>query len=208
MDKDYTSLQVSDLFIKEVNTYKKSLTYFVYENAVIDIVNHFCDLGHSVEEVKQALKLLNSNNKRRERCYDKTIYMFDNYECVYFGTLTFKDDVLDKTNPTTRRKYVSRYLKSISECYIANIDYGDKVKNPQSNEREHYHCLIATNKCPSSWEYGFCKFQKVYIDKDIGAKCLSKYIVKLSRHALKQSKNGKAPRLIYSKCVAPSWLLE
>lgn len=203
-------LLVSDLFIKEVNSYKHSIPFlsllswsFIEE----DIVNHFFDLGHSVEETKEALRLLNSNVKRRVRCYDKIIYLFENYESVFFGTLTFKDQVLEKTSSETRRKYVSRYLKSISECYVANIDFGDKEKNPESNEREHYHCLIAIKEKPSSWPYGFCNFKKVNIQGD-SATCLSKYIVKLSRHALKQTTNGKAPRLIYSKVVAPSWLLE
>ena len=200
-------LLVSDLFIKEVNKYKRSLPWIKYDRIEEDIVNHFCDLGYSVPYVKEALRLLNSNNKRRVRCYDKIIWLFDNYDVVFFGTLTFKDQVLNNTTSETRRRYVSRYLKSISDCYVANIDFGDKEKNPESNEREHYHCLLAIDKEPSSWPYGFSKFKKVIL-KDDSATCLSKYIVKLSRHALKQTSNGKAPRLIYSKSVAPSWLLE
>lgn len=206
-NNNYISPQVGDLFIKEVNRYKKTIPFFTYGRYEEDIVNHFVDLGYKVEDIKEALRLINSNNKRRVRCYDKIISLFNNYKVVYFGTLTFTNDVLDKTSKDTRRRYVSRYLKSISECYVANIDFGDKDKNPESNEREHYHCLLAIDTMPSGWRYGFSKFKKVVIS-DTSSTCLSKYIVKLSRHALKQTGNGKAPRLIYSKSVAPSWLFE
>lgn len=208
MDADKTNAPlVGDLFIKEVNRYKKTLYFTRYSKYEEDIINHFCYLGVPFQYTKEALRLINSNNKRRVRCYDKIISLFRNYNSVYFGTLTFTDSVLSSTNQKTRRVYVSRFLKSISECYVANIDFGDKVKNPDSNEREHYHCLIAVDCKPCTWRYGFTKFKKVSISETSGT-CLSKYIVKLSRHALKQSANKKAPRLIYSKVVAPSWLFD
>lgn len=197
---------------REISRYKFSLyqerPHLNYKEVKEEVFNHFLDY-YTLDILEEAYDLVESTNKRRQRCYDKVEYLFNNYEYIFFGTLTFNDKTLFETNETTRRKYVSRYLKESSEYYIANVDYGDKEKNPNSNEREHYHCLIATktNQPPMSWSYGFTKFQKVRIDDD-SHKAISKYIVKLSRHALKQCDTTQAPKLIYSKVVAPYWLLD
>ena len=61
---------------------------------------------------------------------------------AYFITITFNDKTLNNTNEQTRRKYVSRWLKSLSEFYVANIDYG------LINEREHYHAVIVSDNKP------------------------------------------------------------
>lgn len=141
----------------------------------------------------------------------------------WFGTLTFNNSVLGETSTKTRRVYVSRTLKRLSPCYVANIDFGDKVKNPDSNEREHYHFVCYSYEKPdlSEWasKYGFFKVRKCGdSEKDIKKVC--KYTAKLSRHALKASTEnglkkegvigGKIPRLIYSRGdfqIVPAYLL-
>lgn len=52
-----------------------------------------------------------------------------------FGTLTFKDEVMEKTSSKTRRRYIQRFLNDNFDDYIGNIDYGDLT------EREHYHFI-------------------------------------------------------------------
>lgn len=198
---------------KELNHYKKQCftenPFLTWRKLKEKIFNHFLDLGYPLPLIEQAFKVLSCNNSRRTRCLEKTNNIVSNNKYVYFGTLTFNDGTLSKTSDKTRRRYVSYYLKSISNDYIANIDFGDKTKNPNSNEREHYHCLIATDKKPESWKYGFCKFQLVGTT-EVDCKRISKYIAKLTNHSMKVERTGKAKRLIYSRTnnIPPFWLFE
>lgn len=109
-----------------------------------------------------------------------------------FLTLTFTDDVLASTNALTRRRYVSRFLKMNSSVYVANLDFGKK------KEREHYHALVKADKVDfTQWHiYGAIKSERVR-NSDADVARTSKYTVKLTRHALKET--AKNPRLIYSR---------
>ena len=110
---------------------------------------------------------------------------------AYFITITFNPETLKNTNEQTRRKYVSRWLKSLSAFYVANIDYG------LINEREHYHAVITSdNKPPKSWPYGFIDILKIKTTEN-DTKRISKYISKLTNHAIKHTTKSK--RIIYSK---------
>lgn len=105
-----------------------------------------------------------------------------------FITLTFRDDVFEKTSPQTRRRYVARYLKSQGDEYVANIDFSPDVG------REHYHAVICSRVNLKAWKYGFSSAEKVRAHKgDIGR--ISTYITKLTNHALKVD----ITRLIYSR---------
>lgn len=161
------------------------------------------------EAVHIARNINKARYERAKRCRSKVGSSVISGK-AYFLTLTFRDEVLSKTMEKTRRRKVSRALKEFCSCYVANIDYGDKKKNPQSNEREHYHALVelregCTHKqIVEEWERlcGFAKAKKVgNTEKD--CKKVAKYTAKLSAHALKRStdKDGKvrAPRLIYSR---------
>lgn len=175
------------------------------------------------EDVFRVSKNLNQSRYcRYKKCKNKIGSIIEG-GCAWFGTLTFKNEVLEATTQQTRRRYVSRLLKSVSACYVANIDFGDKIKNPQSNEREHYHFVCYSVDKPNLdlWKerYGFVKCVKCgCAEKDIKKVC--KYTAKLSRHALKVSTQkvkqdgvigANAPRLIYSRGafnIAPQWLFE
>ena len=93
----------------------------------------------------------------------------------------------------TRRKYVSRCLKKYNTLYVANIDFGKK------NGREHYHAVISIDKVDNKdWLYGDIDFKRVRnknIEED--KKRLSKYIAKLSNHAIKET--TKRCCLLYSR---------
>lgn len=151
---------------------------------------------YGLEVVEVALSLLDSWRCRKLRCFRKI------GKCVisgnaYFITLTFTDDVLAKTSDKTRRRYVSRFLKGISETYAANIDFGG------ANGREHYHAVAVreefneTMKRMWSDKYGFIYVEKIgSSESDLKSVC--KYVAKLSNHALKAS-TGQFKRLIYSR---------
>lgn len=199
-------------FLKELKQHKRELFekyghIFTYKTLTEQLVEDFKDC-YPVDYILEGIKHLDNCYHRRQRCLDKTTQIVDACEDSYFGTLTFTDEVLNKTNIETRRKYVTRFLKSISNSYLANIDFGDKEKNPQSNEREHYHCLINCEHLPTGWKYGFCKFLKVRRCEEDKQR-VSKYIAKLTNHSLKVERTGKARRLIYSRgSYFPQWLLE
>lgn len=109
-----------------------------------------------------------------------------------FLTLTFTNKVLRSTSKQTRRRYVSRFLRSISINYVANIDYGKK------KGREHYHALVQVDSIDHTlWSYGAINFERVYNESTLDSERLSSYIAKLTNHAIK--KTTKREHLIYPK---------
>ena len=110
---------------------------------------------------------------------------------AWFITITFSPETLVKTNEKTRRVYVSRWLKSLTPFYVANIDYG------KNKGREHYHAVITSDqRPPKTWSYGFIDILKVKTTEN-DTKRISKYISKLTNHAIKNTTKSK--RIIYSR---------
>ena len=126
-------------------------------------------------------------NKRIKSICDSVDKTNDIY--AYFLTLTFTDDVLNKTQKHIRRKYVQSFCKNNFIDYIANVDYGD-LKG-----REHYHAVVLTDNI-ATWNYGFYKYEKIRLT-EVDKKRISKYVSKLTNHAMKVY--GKADRLIFSR---------
>lgn len=110
-----------------------------------------------------------------------------------FLTLTFKDDVL-KLKPKTRREYLKTWLRTYCQYYVANIDFGSK------NGREHYHAVVygLTDDGLKVWaeKYGFVDVRKVGENKG-DVKAVSKYVAKLTNHALKET--SKSSRILYPR---------
>ena len=145
------------------------------------------------DAVATAEKINAAKYKRDKRAENYIEQMLWFSPCV-FVTLTFRDDVLKVTSKDTRRKYVLRYLKSQSEYYIANIDYGEKYG------REHYHAVVCADMVDvKGWNYGAMKAQKVGGGHGgkVDAVRIGKYISKLTHHAIKQTTKGS--RIIYSR---------
>lgn len=151
-------------------------------------------------DIVKACKSVSDSKYRKRKNIEKRFNAFVESGKAIFVTLTFSNDTLNRTKEEIRRKYVQRYLKEQCLCFVANIDYGDKVKNPDSNEREHYHALVIPRNETvdmESWKgYGHILVKKVHTGtKDIEK--VSKYVSKLSQHALKEC--TKIPRLIWSR---------
>lgn len=109
-----------------------------------------------------------------------------------FLTLTFRDDVLEKTNEETRRRYVTRFLKEECKYYIANIDYGTL------HDREHYHAVCVPWCCDvsfGSWRFGFAFASRIHAEHD--SLRIAKYCTKLCNHAIKST--CKRAAVIYSR---------
>jgi hypothetical protein len=159
----------------------------------LDILDHIeltkqFDDKYGYLSYKLGYSLNQSRYKRKQRVQERIkSYVLSG---AYFLTLTFTNEVLNSTSEDTRRQYVRRWLKSFSNNYIANIDYGDKT------EREHYHCVIQQHDQITTWQYGFMN-KKIIRTENNSLERISKYISKLTNHSLKNS--GKLKRIIYSK---------
>lgn len=136
-------------------------------------------------------------HKRRRLKLNKLAPMFEKYKCSFL-TLTFTDEVLANTSAETRRTYIARCLKALKVPYVANIDFGDKEKNPDSKEREHYHAVVGTIDIPKDfYPYGIFNIKKIRADENSQVR-ISKYIDKFTNHAHKESTH-LTQRLIFSR---------
>jgi len=154
--------------------------------------------------VRMATNMYQANNKR----YNRVLKHIDNLlslpGCEWvFCTLTFNDETLANTSPATRRKYVARWCKKVSAIYVANVDYGKK------NNREHYHaivCNLVDKEANEAWKkYGFTWFRRIKADRDCPKERLSKYLTKLTAHALKETAKSGLIRIIYSRRCNVDW---
>lgn len=173
--------------------YKMSKFYYVdEETGQIDKVSPLWQEWFNVNKHNPkfdcALRLEKSKYNKAKKIRDKISQLVKESNAVFI-TLTFTDEVLSKTSPTTRRKYVARYLKEVSPIYVANVDY-----SPEKN-REHYHAITINRADFSKWKYGFVYAEQVR-NHDHDVMRTSKYIAKLTSHALKTS---PTTRLIYSR---------
>lgn len=143
-----------------------------------------------VSAVLEAIRINNARYHRISRLRDR-VESIISYKS-YFLTLTFNNNCLNHTQPDTRREYVTRFLKSLSTNYVANIDFGKK------NHREHYHALVQCNEVNrDGWtKHGFICVEEVILT-DSSVDRLSKYVAKLSNHAIKETTRGNY--MIYPK---------
>ena len=172
-----------------LNNLSYHLTYCSANQDFIDNSMDYILSQYSIFHLKEAIRIHNAKVHRVTRLKRRIESICS--ERAYFLTLTFTDDVLSRTDEKTRRKYVSRSLKSISSDYVANIDYGSK------NEREHYHAVVRADYIDYHfWSYGIM-YAEVISSNDDSFLLLSKYVSKLTNHAIKETCKRKA--IIYSK---------
>lgn len=197
--KDYDRLKLRSYLISQNdNTYDRAVIYLqtgkrlkqfnIYQYKLQSLKNRFNSKVFQVAD-----NLLSSRYHKVSNIKSRlTDYILTGR--AYFLTLTFRDDVLESTSEVTRRRYVSRYLKQMSSNYVANIDFGEDFG------REHYHAIIIDYNESILWSYGFMKAMKVGTNESSPVK-LSKYITKLTFHAVKESTRYGLTfrRLIYSR---------
>lgn len=145
------------------------------------------------DEFMEAQRINDAYYKRLKRLRERVKTILQNGDCVFL-TLTFTDGILESTTPKSRRVAVSRYLKQYNAQYVANIDFGAK------NHREHYHALISTSQVDrNGWKkFGAINFEPIrhkWLESD--AEKLTKYINKLTNHAIKETTKRSA--LMYSR---------
>lgn len=160
------------------------------------------------DELARTASNLNIARYKRKQRVEKRISLAHKLGKLIFLTLTFRDDVIAKTTPEKRRRYVARFLKRQCPDYVANIDFGNDGKSRtftdkngnirESTSREHYHALAQGEFIDlKKWRYGFAYAERVPETNDDKEKC-AKYVAKLTNHAMKVN-GGKPPRFIYSR---------
>lgn len=179
--------------VKDI-TYIKSLQFYN---------PHFAEyLQESLDELKsqnsvyydEACKIIESNRSRHKRLKNRLKNMLKKGQCIFL-TLTFTDEVLHNTSAATRKKYVVRTLKRITDDYVANIDFG------KNTDREHYHAVIRSDFYDQKdWPYGFSKGKPI-IYKTEDPQAVTNYLIKLTNHALKET--CRRAQVIYSKRTCP-----
>lgn len=152
--------------------------------------------------IKEARKINHASYKRIERLRDR-IFSYLSFGKCKFITLTFTDDVLNNTTLETRRQYVSRFFKSISDYYVANIDFGNdhfylsrKGLTNKGTNREHYHGIAVCDWHEGTWQYGWILTETIKFNNHTSTK-IGKYVAKLTNHAIK--KTTKRQCYIYSR---------
>lgn len=182
IDKYHNKLHKASIFDNS------GLGYFEYMFLSLDYTSDVT-LANAIREISEQLNC--AYYARYKRLRDRISDMFDVFDCT-FVTLTFEDKYLE-SSLDTKREYCKRFLSSFEMPYVANVDYGGQ------NGRIHFHAVIA---CPREqlerepWHYGFQYLETCRTDTD-DEKRLSKYVAKLSAHALKST--TKNSRLIYSR---------
>lgn len=152
----------------------------------------FCSSNNcDFDDLEEARRVNHNTYKRNDRLERRIQRYLKQGICIWL-TLTFNEDTLAKTSEETRRRYVARYLKTQSNYYLANIDYGS------TTEREHYHAIVRCNFVDmKSWPYGFAYTERIKNHCNSTVK-LAKYVSKLCNHAIKET--TKRACYIYSRC--------
>lgn len=177
-------------------------------------------LGEGFSRAFHVCRAIYNNHKSRSSRLRKKIEKWNTIGSLYFLTLTFSPDALERSSEDSRRQAVRRYLSDLGLLFCANVDFGDQ------NQREHYHAVICSPEdLPGSWVkdkgqlflsspffeawasgYGFYNLQRILLDPETcDSKRISKYISKLTNHALKKSATGS--RFICNRKI-PSWAKE
>lgn len=143
--------------------------------------------GVSYKDMLECKRLFNAQRSRVARLKKRITKMLE-FNCIFL-TYTFTNSVLSKNNINSLRKNVCKHLKSISNNYVANIDFGKR------KGRIHFHALVvADNIDYTSWTFGALNGKRVINNNSTA---ISKYIAKLTNHAIKETTKGS--RIIYSR---------
>lgn len=141
--------------------------------------------GEVFEENQEFERILKARYNKCSRIKKRMVYLFYRYKYIYFVTFTFDDSLINKSE-RTKRDTIKKSLNQYDFKYILNKDFG------KNTEREHYHCLIATNQDINIYnvlhEKYPCFIWVGSVHKDLNnLKRLEKYLNKLTNHALKDT---------------------
>lgn len=187
--QDVIKLQRKVSLLNYIETYTDEEVDAEYREAIRDMVSFLLADEDTCKIWREAEKINLAYYARVKRLKCRIADMLQEGTC-FFLTLTFTDQVLESTSPLTRRRYVTRFLKSLGSSYCANIDFGSQ------NGREHYHAVVlCSSPDMSGWDkLGFSNAKKIASEDDFTP--IAKYVSKLTNHAVKATVKGS--RAIYS----------
>jgi hypothetical protein len=120
--------------------------------------------------------------KLQARITERINYMLTGENPVFFLTFTYDDEHLpDSIHEYDTQQHIIEYFQAHKGVisYVANTDYG------KENGRFHWHA-VAESLDPFdayAWEYGAINFKR--IPRTSITKQLTRYLIKLKRHATK-----------------------
>lgn len=137
-------------------------------------------------------RILKARYNKISRIKQHFIWLYHNRKNLYFITFTFDEQYIKKCD-RTRKDLIKNSLTSFDEngLIILNIDYG------KQNERLHYHCVFGTDSDLNLKNFLDLFYPCFTYTEAIRQDCnsikkISKYINKLSNHAVKDStKNSR-----------------
>jgi hypothetical protein len=119
--------------------------------------------------------------KMQHRIKNRIDYMLTSNEPAFFITLTFSDKFLPTLDEQFKTiDYVNDFMKLNNvTSFVANNDFGGE------NGRFHWHAVVQSQNDLSHvfWKYGAINFKR--IPKTSLPLKLSRYLIKLQRHAVK-----------------------
>lgn len=176
------------LWCQASNLYYLLITYgYEYPSYLIPYLDYPIEDALTSNEFLECRRIFDAQHSRSKRLRKRVAIMIEK-QCLFL-TLTFTDDTLQNTSATTRRRYIVKYLSQFNVPCIANKDFG------KQNGREHYHAIIQIDRIDYSlYDYGAINGKKVVVGSETDLR-LSKYISKLTNHAIKET--TKQSRLIY-----------
>ena len=187
---------LNDYAIKQLNDNGVLMPFLSRSNNELMTSNDlfiYCVENGLHREYNEILKINHASYERTKRLKERIEVMLLKGACLFL-TLTFNDNTLASTTEKERRTAVTRFLKAQCSQYVANIDYGSK------NHREHYHAVVCSDSIVfDTWrKFGNINAERVRMrDVKTDKTKLSKYICKLSNHAIKET--TKRSSLIYSR---------
>lgn len=183
------------MFTKDFKTLHKY--YFLYsrtdslelKNKLIEDIS-ILESQLSIDDYIREEKVYNAYRKRLQRLKKRVSTILASNKAIFL-TLTFNDNSLSRYDFIFLKTAVRKFLKSQCSNYVCNADYGSL------NNRLHFHALVVPINDLidySLYPYGAINGRKVYLSNTTR---LSRYILKLSYHAIKDSTDNN--RLIYSR---------
>ena len=171
--------KVNRINCQKYNNLKEGIVYDpVLDQQYMDLLS---DYGYA--SMLEAKRINHASYTRIKRLKDRIMSYLSMGQCIFI-TLTFRPSALKETTEKQRRIDVSRFLKSVSQYYVANIDYG---VDDRFTKREHYHALVVSDWVDGKWKHGRIHRERVRLNEESTDKKISKYISKLTNHAIKDS---------------------
>lgn len=180
------ALKLHKLYVlkhKDILKYYVDYDFLCNKNGIVPSLEDFNFKMMDYYLYRSSIMVYNAYRKKRNRIKKGVEFLFSLEMNLYFVTLTF-----EKVQDFISINKVAKLLDKISYYYILNEDFG------LLNGRKHFHVVIGCyynhrelkRKITQIWGFGFTYVKNVN-NSELDIKKLSKYINKISNHAIKNT---------------------